>query len=115
MAAILRLKVRGFISPSFNLFPQMGHPVLTESGVDLPQMQVWVIALSPATELTDLKAVAVLVALLPVRLHWLMNRLISRASPQTAAPAWAASKSRETYASASALSMPSKTGRELFG
>lgn len=42
------------------MFPQLGHPVLTESRVDLPQMQVWVIALSPATELTDLKAVAVL-------------------------------------------------------
>jgi hypothetical protein len=42
------------------LFPQEGHPVLTESRVDLPQMQVWVVALSPATELTNLEAVTVL-------------------------------------------------------
>jgi hypothetical protein len=43
-----------------DLFPQLGHPVLTESRVDLPQVQMWVVALSPATELTDLEAVAVL-------------------------------------------------------
>ena len=40
-----------------DLFPQLGHPVLAERGVDLPQMQVGVIALSPKTELPDLKAV----------------------------------------------------------
>ena len=43
-----------------DLFPQLGHPVLTESRVDLPQVQMWVVALSPATELTDLEAIAVL-------------------------------------------------------
>ena len=42
------------------MFPQEGHPVLTEGGVDLPQVQMWVVALSPATELTDLEAIAVL-------------------------------------------------------
>ena len=27
------------------MFPQEGHPVLTEGRVDLPQMQVWMVAI----------------------------------------------------------------------
>ena len=43
-----------------DLFPQLGHPVLTESRVDLPQVQMWMVAIPPARELADLEAVAVL-------------------------------------------------------
>ena len=66
------------------MFPQLGHPVLTESRVDLPQVQIWVVALSPATELTDLKAVTVLRRLAagvtaltdePLELDWLNSFL----------------------------------------
>ena len=43
-----------------DLFPQLEHPVLTESRVDLPQVQMWVVALSPARELAQLALEAVL-------------------------------------------------------
>ena len=43
-----------------DLFPQLGHPVLAEGGIDLPQMQMWMVAIPPARELADLEAVAVL-------------------------------------------------------
>ena len=43
-----------------DLFPQLGHPVLTEGGIDLPQMQVWMVAIPPARELTYLEAIALL-------------------------------------------------------
>ena len=43
-----------------DLFPQLGHPVLTEGCVDLPQMQMWMVAIPPARELADLEAIAVL-------------------------------------------------------
>ena len=43
-----------------DLFPQLGHPVLAERGVDLPQMQVGMVAIPPTSELANLEAVAVL-------------------------------------------------------
>ena len=43
-----------------DLFPQLGHPVLTEGGIDFLQMQVWMVATPPARELTDIKAIALL-------------------------------------------------------
>ena len=33
---------------------------MTERWVDLPQMQVWMVAIAPACELTDLEAITVL-------------------------------------------------------
>ena len=41
-----------------DLFPQLGYPVLAERCVDLTQMQVWVVTIPPARELTDLAFVA---------------------------------------------------------
>ena len=43
-----------------DLFPQLGHPVLAERGIDLPQMQMGMVAIPPTSELADLEAVAVL-------------------------------------------------------
>ena len=43
-----------------DLFPQLGHPFLAERGIDLPQMQVGMVAIPPTSELADLEAVAVL-------------------------------------------------------
>ena len=54
MAAIRRFEGPRLHELGVNLFPQLGHPVLAERRVDLPQMQVWVVAIPPATELTDL-------------------------------------------------------------
>jgi hypothetical protein len=42
------------------LFPQEGNPVVTEGGIDLPQMQVWMVPIPPAGELADLEAIALL-------------------------------------------------------
>ena len=42
------------------MFPQEGHPVLTERGIDFPQMQVWMVSIPPARELADLEAIALL-------------------------------------------------------
>ena len=43
-----------------DLFPQLGHPVLAERGIDFPQMQVGMVTVPPTSELEDLEAVAVL-------------------------------------------------------
>ena len=43
-----------------DLFPQLGHPVLAERGIDFPQMQVGMVTVPPTSELADLEAVAVL-------------------------------------------------------
>ena len=73
-------------------------------------MQVWVVALSPATELTDLEAVAVLCRLAAGATALADEPLDQQGIAPDGSTACAASNSRETYASASALSMPSKNG-----
>ena len=43
-----------------HLFPDLGNPVIHERRVQLPQMQVRVVPISPADEMPQLSAVAVL-------------------------------------------------------
>ena len=43
-----------------DLFPQLGHPVIHERRIHLPQMQVRVVPIAPADEVPQLSAVAVL-------------------------------------------------------
>ena len=43
-----------------HLFPQLGHPVIHERRIQLPQMQVRMVLVTPADEVPQFSAVAVL-------------------------------------------------------
>ena len=77
-------------------------------------MQVWMVAIPPTSELTDLEAIALLSGLAAGAAALADEPLDQQRIAPTAAPAWEASKSRETYASASALSIPSRTAGIAF-
>ena len=42
------------------MFPQEGHPVIHQRRIQLPQMKVWVVLVTPAGEVPQLSPVAVL-------------------------------------------------------
>ena len=46
--------------PVLNLFPQLGHPVIHERRIQLPQMQMRVVPITPTDEMPQLPAVAFL-------------------------------------------------------
>ena len=43
-----------------HLFPQEGHPVIHQRGVEFPQVQMWVVSITPAGEVPQFSAIAVL-------------------------------------------------------
>ncbi len=42
------------------MFPQSGHPVIHQRGIEFPQVHVWVILVTPAGEVLQLSPIAVL-------------------------------------------------------